>query len=345
MISPSTAIFVRDPSHVGMVRRAAADLVRNLGFDEPAAGRVAIVATEAANNLLKHARNGRILLRRLSQAEGAGVEILSVDEGPGMHDVARCMADGYSTAGSPGTGLGAISRLASAFDIYSKSGSGTVLVAQLWSQTARRGPLKMGAVCLPMHEGEPCGDAWASQVNSEGIQILVADGLGHGPLAAKAAVEAVRVFHSHPGLAPAALVRALHEPLRHTRGASLAVTELNNTAGVIRHSGLGNISGVSVGPGSVQSMVSHNGIVGHEVHTVAEFTYSWGSERTLILHSDGLLSRWKLDSYPGLIARHPALIAGVLYRDFLRGRDDVTVVVARQRSNSEPEKPGLWSES
>jgi len=49
----------------------------------------------------------------------------------------------------------------------------------------------------------------------------------------------------------------------------------------------------------------------------------------LVLHSDGLVSHWSLDAYPGLAARDPSLIAGILYRDFTRGRDDVTVVVAK----------------
>ena len=47
------------------------------------------------------------------------------------------------------------------------------------------------------------------------------------------------------------------------------------------------------------------------------------------MHSDGLTTHWTLERLPGLAARHPSLIAGVLYRDFKRGRDDVTVVVAR----------------
>jgi hypothetical protein len=50
----------------------------------------------------------------------------------------------------------------------------------------------------------------------------------------------------------------------------------------------------------------------------------------LVLHSDGLGTRWNLNAYPGLSAHHPSLIAGVLYRDFKRGTDDVTVLVAKE---------------
>ncbi len=60
-----------------------------------------------------------------------------------------------------------------------------------------------------------------------------------------------------------------------------------------------------------------------------EFAYPFPKGATLVMHSDGLISRWTLDAYPGLAAHDPALVAGVLYRDFQRGRDDVTVLVAR----------------
>jgi hypothetical protein len=47
------------------------------------------------------------------------------------------------------------------------------------------------------------------------------------------------------------------------------------------------------------------------------------------------MSRWSLEDYPGLAARDPAVIAGVLYRDFSRRRDDVTVVVAAEPRNQD----------
>ena len=46
---------------------------------------------------------------------------------------------------------------------------------------------------------------------------------------------------------------------------------------------------------------------------------------------------WSLDDYPGLAGRDPSLLAGVLYRDHDRGRDDVTVVALRERRGEERE--------
>lgn len=332
MINRSICITVSDPSRVGAARRHAAELCRVAGFGETKAGQVAIVATEAANNLCKHAKEGRIFLRVMGEEEGAGLEILTIDKGPGMADVAKCLRDGYSTAGSPGTGLGAMSRLANVFDVYSEPGKGTVLVVQFQAD-GKAGPgqrFRIGSICVPMHEGDACGDAWTSHCTATKAQFLVVDGLGHGPAAADAADKAIRAFHVQPGRSPAEMLRDLHGPLRSTRGASLAITELDLPARTVRYAGVGNISGTLVDSDTTRSMVSHNGIVGHEIHSVVEFTYPWQAARTLVLHSDGLQARWRLDAYPGLLARHPAIIAGVLYRDFQRGRDDVTVLVARQ---------------
>jgi hypothetical protein len=65
---------------------------------------------------------------------------------------------------------------------------------------------------------------------------------------------------------------------------------------------------------------------------MSEFTYPWTSTSLVVLSSDGLVSHWSLDAYPGIASRDASLIAAVLYRDFTRERDDATVVVAKRAS-------------
>ena len=84
----------------------------------------------------------------------------------------------------------------------------------------------------------------------------------------------------------------------------------------------------------VRHLVSHNGIVGQEARKIGVFTYPWNRESLLLMHSDGLTERWDLKAYPALIRRDPGLIAGVLYRDFSRARDDATVLVARENDST-----------
>src|SRR5512140_1772165 len=224
MFIPSNHTAVLEPSQVGHARRTAVEHARGLGFSATELGAIGVIVTEAANNLVKHARNGMLLFRTLDGDQGLGFEILVLDSGPGMADVPKCLEDGYSTAGSPGTGLGAVTRLAADFDVYSQPERGTVLVARLWSGSppAKRCPVQLGAVCIPALEDDISGDAWSVRHGSERMQLLLADGLGHGVHAAKAADQAIRVFDEQPNASPAELVRSMHDPLRSTRGASLA---------------------------------------------------------------------------------------------------------------------------
>lgn len=328
----SLGIPVSDSSQVGEARRAASSWAESIGFNEAARGNVAIIATEAATNLVRHAGGGEIVLRYLLDA--TGLEILALDKGPGMSDPARCMEDGYSTAGGPGNGLGAISRLSQRFEVYSQPGQGTVVLTQVWqgARPASAPFLEVGAVNLPIRGETYCGDAFAVRRASERALFMVADGLGHGPLAAEGSQEAVRVFHEEtdsPFNLTGFLTRA-HGALRKTRGAAVAVAEVDRAAGKVRYAGSGNIAGSVVQPDAHRHMISHNGTVGATMRKVQEFQYPWERGNILVMCSDGLGTSWQLDRYPGLSMRHPSIIAGVLYRDFRRIRDDVTVVVAKE---------------
>jgi hypothetical protein len=160
---------------------------------------------------------------------------------------------------------------------------------------------------------------------------MIADGLGHGPEAADAAQRAVQIFRDHALAGSTELMQRIHLALRATRGAAVAVVEINVDARDLRFTGVGNIAGSIVQDGASRGVLSHNGIVGHEMRKVEEFSYPFPSGAILIMHSDGLATRWRLDKYAGLSRRHPALIAGVLYRDHKRPRDDVTVLAVRER--------------
>jgi anti-sigma regulatory factor (Ser/Thr protein kinase) len=311
-------------------------LARGLGLTETEAAEVGIVVTEAATNLVKHARNGVLLIRALEQDQHRGVEVLAVDQGQGIANLEDCLRDGRSTAGTPGTGLGAIRRLARDFDIYSLPGSGTALVARLWPRSWRpstwRGDVEVGAAQAPMPGESVSGDACAVH-HAPGRWVgMIADGLGHGPTAADAARRAVGVFREHVLAGSAELIERMHLALRGTRGAAVAVAEINVRARGLRFTGVGNIAGSIVHEGASRGAISHSGIVGHEMRKVQEFSYPFPSGAVLVMHSDGLASHWRLDRYTGLDRRHPALIAGVLYRDHKRARDDVTVLAVRERT-------------
>src|SRR5215470_14829047 len=171
-------LHIREASAVAEARREVTGLARNAGFDESEIGRVALVVTEAATNLVKHTPQGQLLARAFDRDGVAVIEVLALDQGPGIANVGESLRDGYSTSGGPGTGLGAIKRLSDAFDIYSAPGKGVALVAQLWSRRPPGGDrpvaLEIGAVCLPKPDEAACGDAWAVEWRGGHCVILVA---------------------------------------------------------------------------------------------------------------------------------------------------------------------------
>jgi len=345
---------INEISQVAQVRRAAGQLALQLGFTETETGKVTLVVTEVANNLVKHATDGQVLLQGFRGPKMSGLEVMALDKGPGMANVAACLRDGYSTAGSPGTGLGAIARLSSFCDIYSVPQLGTALLVQISGGcgvntkekkervvSSSLSPFQLpasspqsfdfGAVNLAKPGEAVCGDAWAIDQSLERCLVMVVDGLGHGVGAAEAAQAAVQVVQQRAALTPREIIEGMHGALRVTRGAAVAIAVIDRSKQVVQFCGVGNVGGTIVATARNQGLVSHNGIVGERVAKIQEFTYPWTPEALLVLYSDGLTSRWTLTSYPGLTTHHPNLIAGVLYRDFVRGRDDVTVAVVRER--------------
>jgi anti-sigma regulatory factor (Ser/Thr protein kinase) len=328
------SLRVEDPSQVGDARRRMLVLCRSLDLTDSESGQLGLVVTELATNLVKHARSGELVV--LADAnEGIQIDILSIDRGPGMGSVAKSMQDGFSTAGSPGTGLGSIFRNSVYMDIHSETGKGTVILSRFRRPSSTDSPsagqrLEIGGICLPVAGEEECGDGWASHQTERHCLVFVSDGLGHGPDAAAATREAISLFEKNKALPPVAIAEAVHAGLRSTRGGVMAVARIEKSEGLVRYSGIGNISGSIITGDETRNMVSENGTAGYSVRKIRDYDYPWLERSILVLHSDGLSARWKLEEYSNLTSRHPLVIAAVLFRDHRRERDDATVVVAKR---------------
>jgi anti-sigma regulatory factor (Ser/Thr protein kinase) len=331
MMFLSQSIPLSDSSSTAEARRAGARMAATLGLNETKAGEAAIVITEAARNAVVYGGGGQLMLSGTKSKYETRMDILAMDKGPGIADMTRALQDGYSTGGTPGTGLGAIRRIADVFDVFSNS-KGTALFARITQTEAAeafRSSVDFAGLVVPIAGETACGDNMAWDIQSDRCMVLVADGLGHGPQAAEAADEAVRVFRAYSSEAPASIISRLHDALKKTRGAAAAVAEIRPLAGTLIYSGVGNIAGSILSNTLSRSLVSHNGTLGHVMPRVQEFKVEWPRDGILVMHSDGLLSRWDLSRHPGILAKQPALIAGVLLRDFRRERDDSSVLVMK----------------
>ena len=334
-MAESIRIPVQEQSQTADARRTARTLAQTSGFDENTAEQIAIVVTEACTNLVRHAGGGEILLRvtRDDFETASDLEMLSLDRGPGIADFAQALRDGFSTGGTPGQGLGAITRLSGETDFYSQ-GKGAALLAR-WSLKKNRNPvlenpLHVGAINVCKPGQLVCGDSWGARQTRDECTILVADGLGHGPEAKAASQEAVRMLRETTDTAPGRVLERVHLALRSSRGAAVAVARIDLMAGELVFAGIGNISAqIYAGATSGQHLVSVNGTAGFQAGRIREFAYQWPANGMLVLYSDGLATSSGVDSHPGLALCDPTLIAGVLYRDFSRGTDDATAVVAK----------------
>lgn len=323
------AVSVADPSQVAQARREAMELAARHGFGDEAAGRVGLVATELASNLIKHGGGGDMLTGAYDDGDRGGIELIALDRGRGMADVNACLRDGYSSAGTRGQGLGAVQRLSDFLDIASWPGNGTAVLARL-SANRRIGQeaAKLGVVSVAKPGEEVCGDSWAVANAGENGTLCVIDGLGHGPDAAEASVEGVRLFHRFSGHQVGTLIDYIHGGLRATRGAAVSIARYDRAQGKIVFAGIGNVAGVIAYRGTLRRMVSMSGTAGYQVRKIQSFDYPFVGG-LVILYSDGLSATWTLEKYPNIERFHPTLIAALLYRDYCRGRDDATVLVGK----------------
>ncbi|MGE8464075.1 MAG: ATP-binding protein [Pseudomonas capeferrum] len=322
--SLTQVLRIDDATQVGHARRVVQKLAEQQGFDATDAGRAAIVATELASNVLKHAKCGELHLRVLGPASQPGIELLAVDRGQGF-DLNHCLVDGYSTGATAGIGLGAVSRLAQVFDVHSDA-QGAVVLARLYKQADTPRDIRLGISQHSLHDDPACGDTWHVTLGEQRLSALLIDGLGHGEEAERAAKAGAQAFAQSPFSAPLHLLGELHQAMAGTRGGAVAIAQYEGGHDSVKFIGIGNIGATLVGGDRPRGLASHPGIVGGQYRKGQVFDYAHVKGNLLIMFSDGLQSRWNLQAYPGLVHRHPAVIAAVLHRDFCRGRDDVTVL-------------------
>lgn len=314
-------------SAVGAVRRAAMALADRLGFSESRTGAVGIIVSELAGNQIKHAGGGVVLLRACRRGDEAGIELVAMDRGPGMTDLIGAFADGMSTSGTLGIGLGAVARLAGSWDGYTTPGQGTVLRAAVGPDGVSRAGdgTRAAGLTRPMRGESACGDAYSIRTSGGVVSALLVDGLGHGPLAAQAAGEAVHAFESAPGGGAGNLLAVVHRALTGTRGAAAAVLQFDGQD--VTFAGIGNIGGWITDEEHRRGLISVPGIAGYPGPGPRELNYEVPEHFAVIMHTDGVTDRLDLSARPGLLVCSPVVVAATVVRDYGTRHDDAGVVV------------------
>jgi anti-sigma regulatory factor (Ser/Thr protein kinase) len=305
-------------------------VAQRCGLDDTRVGEVALIATEAGTNAIRHGDKGAMVIGLVIEGDRKGVVITVCDRGVGM-DVARSLSDGVSSIGSSGAGLGAIARMASEWDAYSRRPGGTVITATVWPRRGVAEPrqFELGAVAVPFPGERRCGDGWTADLTRHVCTVLVSDGLGHGDPAAEATASVLASFRARPHAPLEEIFERADATAHHTRGAAVSVVRIDRLAATVTFAGMGNVAGWIISDGQQKAMVGQHGTVGQTIRKVRESVYPLPPRAMVVLHSDGLVSRWNLADYGGIERHSAATIAGFLWRELGRDRDDATVVVIR----------------
>jgi anti-sigma regulatory factor (Ser/Thr protein kinase) len=306
-------------------------MAESAGFDPAAVEEIALAVTELATNLLHHARGGTLTLTPLADAGRAGVEVLSQDHGPGIPDIERALANGFSTVGSRGVGLGAVNRLMDEFDLSSRPGVGTRVLCRKWRRdypvSPEPCPLAFGVATRPRTFGQVNGDAFVIKQWDRSALVGIIDGLGHGQYAHRAAQTARQYVESHFDQPLDQVFRGTGRAARATRGVVMALARFDWGVGRVVFASVGNIEARVFPSSAALKFPVRRGVIGLNAPAALVVERTWPPGNTMVLHSDGLRSHWGPDELPDLTGQPPSAAAEQLLRALARELDDATVIV------------------
>lgn len=333
--SAPQAVEVSQSSDIATVRQAAKALAGAQGLDATEREEVAIVVSELASNLLKHSGQGRLTLTPLRDGGRSGIQIESADNGPGIEDVEQAMIDGFSTVGSLGCGLGVVNRLMDEFDIASErqGRKGTRIVCKRWRSlndpSVGSCPLDIGAATRPHPAMEVNGGAFVIEKWGETALVGVIGGLGHGPFAFQAAQAARLYVEDHRDQPLGAIFSGVERACRGTYGVVMALARFDWGRQTLTHASVGNIESRVFGCGQKTNFIVRRGSIGLNAPNPVVTEHLWDYAQVMVMHSDGLATRWQWEDFPDLQDTPATTAAWQLLHRLARDDDDATVLVVK----------------
>jgi len=334
MVDATHVSFIaNDRSYFSLIKKEIHRAAGEAGFDEARINMLDLIVAEMTSNLFKYSDDGEILMGIFSNGGSPYIELISIDNGPGMVNPSRMMQDGMSTGSTLGHGLGSIRRLSDTFELYSQIGWGTIVLSRVYNDPEMV-KLPSKVLLRPIVVAKPgetvSGDGFLFKKTERYLKIMLADGLGHGPEANKAVNEAAVAFRIFPDYSPTETIRFIHQAIKKTRGAVINITGFDFRNRTWSSAGVGNIAARMIGPASFKNHMSYNGIVGHNIPgTMSDQEYPADQYNQIMLCSDGIKTRIDLARYPQMYRYDQTVLAAALYKDHARRTDDMSVVMAK----------------
>jgi len=292
-----------------------------------------LIVAEMTSNLFKYSDDGELLMGVFPNGGSPYIELISIDNGPGMMNPARMMQDGVSTTNTLGHGLGSMKRLSDTFELYSQIGWGTIALSRVYSDPEKVKE-KNEVIVRPIVVFKPgektSGDGFTYKSTDRYFKIMLADGLGHGAEANKAVNEAAAAFKVFPDYSPTETIRFIHSAIKKTRGAVVNILGYDFATKTWASTGVGNIALRMSGPVNFKNHLSYNGIVGHNIPgTMNDQQYYAEEFNQAMLCSDGIKTRIDMARYPQMYKYDLTVLAAAIYKDHARRNDDMSVVIAK----------------
>ena len=331
------AIPISEVGDLGAARVAARSMSTAIGFDDRAVEEIVLAVRELATNLVKHAKDGILRLRRTEESGRAGIQIDSEDQGPGVANVEQAIADDFSTSGGLGCGLGAVNRLMDEFHVTSRPGAGTSIVCKRWLRpdvpTALACPLDFGVATRPRPLMPVNGDTFVIKQWGESALVGVIDGLGHGQFAYRAAQAARQYVERHYDRPLAEIFLGVSRACHATRGVVMGLALFDWGRATLTFASVGNVEARVFGSPEPMNFVYPRGILGVSGRRPVVTQHRWDLTNVMVLYSDGLITHWRWSDFPYLAEASATVAAQGLLRAFARETDDATVVVVKSAGN------------
>jgi serine/threonine-protein kinase RsbT len=129
-------VRIASESDIVTARKIVRAQAAALGFGVTDVTRIVTAASELTRNIYRYAGCGFMRWRLLHTAQGAGLELIFADEGPGIADVDKALESGYTTGNGLGMGLPGAKRLMDELEVCSEVGKGTTITARKWMRSA-----------------------------------------------------------------------------------------------------------------------------------------------------------------------------------------------------------------
>jgi anti-sigma regulatory factor (Ser/Thr protein kinase) len=317
------------------IRRAgepARSFAASIGFPAQDCDEIVLVVTELASNLVRHGGGGILTLTANVAPDQVGIQIESEDRGPGIANFDRAVTDGYSTAGSLGTGLGAVNRLMDELELRPMPAGGAHIVCRRWlraSTTPATRWLEFGVATRAYGFQRENGDAFIVRQWGGNALAGVIDGLGHGQFALRAAQAARQYVERHFDRPLEDLFRGAGRACRGTRGVVMALARFDFANHTFAVANVGNVEVRIFGAAARANLVVRRGIVGLNAPQPVTTVCQWTRGTILVMHTDGVRSHWDWKDFSDLTQEPSGAAAQRLLAALGRAEDDATVLVVR----------------